>query len=101
MHILENFLYILESFDSEKGYVKSITNIEDIEKISVEFSKPNSLFHSVLAIDICRKFKTKPSVIKSKIYEFERNTQNKASYDVFFSKLQEINKEIKIFSQIS
>lgn len=96
MYFLENFLYLLETFDNERGYVKSITNIYDIEKIMVEFAKPRSLFHSVLIFEMCKKFEKTASIIKTKIYEFENTAESKFDLETFLKKIKEINRELKI-----
>ena len=86
----------MEAFDKEKGYVKSVTNIYDIEKISVEFNKPKCVFHSVVSFEICQKFEKLASTIKYKIFEFENSIEKKNSLEIFLDRLKAINKDIKI-----
>ena len=93
-------MYSLEILDSERGFIRSGTNINDIDKVLVEFAKPRSVFHSVLAFEMCRKFENTASVIKTKVYEFENTEENKRKLETFLKRLQEINKELKISYQV-
>ena len=93
-------MYSLEVLDSQRGFIRSGTNINDIEKILVEYANPRSIFHSVLAFELCKRSEKTVSVIKTKVYEFENSAENRGSLEKFLLRMKEVNKDLKIIYQV-